>query len=134
MLLCINHIGVAVRNINKELGFYSALGYKPKGEAFDNQAAGIRVQFLSAEGQPDMELVQNLEKDGPVTAHIQAKRKFYHIAYTTDDIQADMQRFVEEQNAVVLVPITHEECFEIEYWCYLAFRNMAIIELVQLKG
>lgn len=129
----LHHLGVASRNIGKDAVFYGLLGYAPAGEPREDVAAGIRVQFLSAEGQPDIELVQNLAKDGPVTPHLQARRKVFHVAYETDDIAGDAQRLVEEQGAVWLVPITRSDAPEMGAWCYLACRNMLILELVQTR-
>lgn len=129
----LHHLGVASRNIGKDVAFYGLLGYTPAGEPREDTAAGIRVQFLSAEGQPDIELVQNLEKDGPVTPHLQARRKVFHVAYETDDIAGDAQRLVDEQGGVWLVPITGSDAPEMSAWCYLACRNTLILELVQTR-
>lgn len=129
----LHHLGVASRNIGKDVAFYELLGYTPAGEPREDSASGIRVQFLSAEGQPDIELVQNLEKDGPVTPHLQARRKVFHVAYETDDIVGEAQRLVDEQGAVWLVPITESDAPEMSAWCYLACRNTLILELVQTR-
>ena len=131
----LHHIGIASRNISKDVGFFEIFGYKPMGELRDDAAAGIRVQFLSAPNQPMLELVENLEKEGPMTAHLQARRKIFHFAYETNDIEADANLLVQEQSAMFLVPITHvaDEKSNIAAWCYLMFRNMMIMELVQLK-
>ena len=129
----LHHIGVATRNIEKDIAFYGAFGYLPRGTIREDPNAGIKVQFLSAAGQPDIELVQNLVKDGPMTPHLQAKRKIFHFAYETDDIRADAQKFIDDQGAMWLVPITGTDSPEMSAWCYLACRNMMILELVQAR-
>ena len=73
MIRKLHHIGIASRNIQADISFYGLLGYAAKGTLREDDNAGIKVQFMSAEGQPDIELVQNLVKDGPMTPHLQAK-------------------------------------------------------------
>ena len=134
MIRKLHHIGIASRNIEADMSFYGLLGYAVKGALREDVNAGIKVQFMSAEAQPDIELVQNIVKDGPMTPHLQAKRKIFHFAYETDDIKADAQKLIDEQGAVWLVPITETDSAEMSAWCYLACRNMMILELVQAKG
>jgi len=130
----LHHIGIASRNIEKDVSFYSILGYTPSVSVRDDPLVGIRVMFLSAPGQPDLELVQNLGKDGPMTTHLQARRKIFHFAYETDDIETDSKKMMDEQSATLLVPVTLSNSPEIAAWCYLACRNMMILELVQTNG
>ena len=129
----LHHIGIASKSVARDAAFYGMLGYVAKGEPRDDPGAGIKVQFLSASGQPDLELVQNLDKEGPMTVHLQARRKIFHFAYETDDIEGDANRLIEEQGAIWLVPITETNSPEISAWCYLACRNMMILELVQVR-
>ena len=133
MIRKLHHIGIASRNIQADMSFYGLLGYAAKGVLREDVGAGIKVQFMSAEAQPDIELVQNLVKDGPMTPHLQAKRKIFHFAYETDDIKADAQKLIDEQGAMWLVPITETDSAEMSAWCYLACRNMMILELVQAR-
>ncbi len=136
MIKGLHHIGIASRNIAKDALFFEAFGYHSQSSEREDAQADIRVQFLSADNQPDLELVANLSKDGPMTPHLQARRKIFHFAYETDDIETDAQKMVDEQNASFLVPITRVEdvSSDIKAWCYLMFRNMMIVELVELKG
>ena len=128
--------GVTSRNIAKDTVFFETFGYHPQSAEREDAQADIRVQFLSADNQPDLELVANLNKEGPVTPHLQVRRKIFHFAYETDDIETDARKMIDEQNASFLVPITQVEdgSSSIKAWCYLMFRNMMIVELVELKG
>lgn len=136
MIKGLHHIGVASRNIAKDTVFFETFGYHPQSAEREDAQADIRVQFLSADNQPDLELVANLNKEGPVTPHLQVRRKIFHFAYETDDIETDARKMIDEQNASFLVPITQVEdgSSSIKAWCYLMFRNMMIVELVELKG
>ena len=135
MIKGLHHIGIASKNIDKDILFFNNFGYKTKGNRIEDTKGGIYVQFMCAENQPDIEIVQNIEKNGPVTEHNIAKRKMFHSAYISDDIEADSNKFIEEQGAFFLVPITDVDNTEsnIKRWCYLIFRNMMIIELVEIK-
>lgn len=133
----LHHIGVASKNIAKDVSFFSSFGYALKGSLREDAATGIKVQFMSAEGQPDIELVENLDKgDGPMSAHLQARRKIFHYAYETENIEKTAQELMEKHGGFFLVPIQYpmDEHSEIATWCYLTFRNMMIIELVQVRG
>lgn len=136
MIKGLHHIGIASRNIAKDTAFFETFGYRPQSPERDDVQADIRVQFLSAGNQPDLELVANLSKEGPVSPHLQARRKIFHFAYETDNLEKDAQKMIDEQSASFLVPITRVEdaSSNIKAWCYLMFRNMMIVELVELKG
>lgn len=136
MMNKLHHIGIASKNIYADEKFFHLLGYKSKGSSYEDHQANIKVLFMSAEGQPDIELVQNLEKaEGPMSAHLQAKRKIFHFAYEVDDIEKIAQHFVDNEGAIYLVPIQYHSSDEsdIHAWCYLYFRSMMIVELVQVK-
>lgn len=135
MIKALHHIGIASKNIDKDIGFFSLFGYTPDGEKRADASSEIQVQFLKADGQPDLELVANLNQEGPVSPHLQAKRKIFHFAYISDDINADAEKMIRENGGMFLVPITYvdEDNTDIAAWCYLAFRNSMIVELVQLK-
>lgn len=133
----LHHIGIASNNIKKDITFFVSLGYSTKGPLREDDIASIRVQFMEADDQPDIELVENLEKgEGPMTAHLQAKRKIFHYAYETDNIEKKAQELIDSQGGFYLVPIQYSDnaLSGIYAWCYLTFRNMMIIELVQVKG
>lgn len=133
----LHHIGIASKNITKDIPFFTTLGYTMKDSLRINTSANIKVQFMSAKGQPDIELVENLEKgEGPMTSHLQAKRKIFHFAYEVENIEETAQELMEKHGGFYLVPVqrTDDTESEIEAWCYLTFRNMMIIELVQVRG
>lgn len=135
--MMLHHIGISSRNIEKDISFFTYFGYSIKGNLREDNLASIKVQFMEAEGQPDIELVENLKKgDGPMTPHLQAKRKIFHYAYETNSIEKKAQEIIDLHGGFYLVPIQYvdDTISDIYAWCYLMFRNMMIIELVQVKG
>lgn len=82
-----HHIGVATKNIEKELKIYEKMGYKPSSDIFVDETQKIRGVFIEAEGHPRLELLENLNSDGPLTTYLKKGIKFYHFAYESDDIE-----------------------------------------------
>ena len=93
--LKLHHIGVATKSIEKELETFSKLGYVPCSEVFCDKIQKIKGLFISAPHQPCMELLENLTPDGPLTSHLKAGRKFYHIAYETENIETSYEKFIQ---------------------------------------
>lgn len=135
MIKGLHHIGIASKNLAKDIAFYEMFGYTPEGKIREDTDAKICVQFLQAANQPLLELVADLDKDGPIAVHLQARRKIFHFAYETDNLEADARQMIEEKGAIYLIPITQvkDVASPIKAWCYLAFRNGMIIELLETR-
>jgi len=82
----IDHIGIAVKDINSVLGFYAeALGLENLGyEVVEDQ--GVRVAFLPV-GESRLELLEPLDDNSPVAKFI-AKRGegIHHICLDVEDV------------------------------------------------
>lgn len=127
--LTFHHIGVATRGIDDELAAWELLGYAPEGEAFDDPNQGIRGRFLTAEGQPRLELLENLPDSGTLDKLLRSGRKLYHMAYWTDDIEAAIAA-LRERYAQVLSPLKPSPVFG-KRVCFLYLPNMTMIELLE---
>ena len=99
MIKGLHHIGIASKNIDKDINFFKLFGYKIKGKKLEEKETGIYVQFMESDNQPDIELVQNIEKGGPITEHIQNRRKIFHYAYVTDNIDTDIESLLNNEDA-----------------------------------
>ena len=51
-----HHIGVAAKNIERELQVYKSLGYECESAYFEDTLQGIRGMFLTAQGAPRLEM------------------------------------------------------------------------------
>ena len=129
--LKLHHIGVATRNIEKELEVFSRLGYSKCSEIFEDEIQHMRGIFITAPNQPCLELIEGVGEENPVKSHILKGNKFYHIAYETKNIEQDLENFVHKQKAKIIVPITKATYFE--KICFVLLPNMMIVELVQPK-
>ncbi|TLD81162.1 VOC family protein [Helicobacter sp. MIT 11-5569] len=92
--LPIHHIGVATHKISDELFYYKALGFVCEDE-FVDKTQGVRGLFLVSSNiqmpQYRLELLENLEANGPLDNYLQNHTKMYHIAYETQSIEKSVE-------------------------------------------
>jgi methylmalonyl-CoA/ethylmalonyl-CoA epimerase len=129
MNLELHHIGVATKNIEKEFAIFQKLGYKKVSDMFSDEIQKIKGVFIETDNQPRLELLENLEENGPLDSCLKNGTKFYHLAYKTNDIQKDSDELIKEVRAKLIVPITEATYFD--KICFLMLPNMTLIELVQ---
>ncbi len=87
MVTKIDHIGVAVKNLEETLKFYEeVLGLKTEGtEVVEEQK--VKVAFLPI-GDSEIELLESTEEDGPIAKYIAKKGEgMQHVALRVDDIE-----------------------------------------------
>ena len=87
MVLKVDHIGIAVSNLEESLKLYTdVLGLKLHGtETVAEQK--VKVAFLPL-GDTEIELLESTEPDGPIAKFIEAKGQgIQHIALKVDDIE-----------------------------------------------
>jgi len=87
MVKKIDHIGIAVKNLNETLNFYeNILGLKSAGtETVEEQK--VKVAFLPV-GDTEVELLESTEEDGPIARYIAKNGEgVQHIAYKVNDIE-----------------------------------------------
>lgn len=84
----IDHIGVAVKNLDEAVSFYeNILGLKASGtEVVEEQK--VKVAFLPV-GDSEVELLESTQEDGPIAKYIAKNGEgVQHIAYRVDDVEA----------------------------------------------
>ncbi len=95
MVKKIDHIGIAVKNLNETLNFYeNILGLKSAGtETVEEQK--VKVAFLPI-GDTEVELLESTEEDGPIARYIAKNGEgVQHIAYKVDDIEKAIEEMKE---------------------------------------
>lgn len=86
--LKIDHIGIAVKDLDETLKFYTdILGLDCEGtEVVEEQK--VRVAFLPV-GDTEVELLESTSDDGPIAKFIEKNGEgVQHIAFRVDDIEA----------------------------------------------
>ncbi len=96
MLKKIDHIGIAVKDIEETAAFYrDLLGMKFLGveEVADQK---VKVAFFEI-GETHIELVCPTSPESAVAKHLEKKGEgIHHICYATDDIEAELARLKEQ--------------------------------------
>ncbi len=96
MLKKIDHIGIAVKNLEEALAFYEdALGLKATGTEVVEEQKG-KIAFLPL-GESKLELLESTSTDGPVAKFIEARGEgIQHIAVRVDNIEEMLQQLEEK--------------------------------------
>lgn len=96
MLEKIDHIGIAVRDLDQSLGLYrDLLGLELKGvEEVAEQK--VKVAFLPV-GESKVELLQSTDPEGPVARFIESKGEgIHHLAFRVSGLEEKLARLKEQ--------------------------------------
>lgn len=91
----VDHIGIAVKNLEDAVKFYESLGFKATGyETVEEQK--VKVAFLPC-GDSELELLESTEPDGPIARFIEKNGPgIQHIAIRVDDIDKALEELKEK--------------------------------------
>ena len=86
----VDHVGIAVKNLDESVQFYESLGFKATGyEVVAEQK--VKVAFLPC-GDSEIELLESTEPDGPIARFIEKNGPgIQHIAIRVDDIEKALE-------------------------------------------
>jgi methylmalonyl-CoA epimerase len=95
-ILNIDHIGIAVKNLDPAEEFYKRiLGLSVKEhEIVENQK--VKVAFIPVSGS-EVELLESTDSEGPVSRHINAKGEgIQHLAFRVENIDEALKELKEK--------------------------------------
>ena len=86
----VDHVGIAVKDLDEAVKFYESLGFKASGyEVVAEQK--VKVAFLPC-GDSGLELLESTEPDGPIARFIEKNGPgIQHIAIRVDDIDKALE-------------------------------------------
>jgi len=86
MLEKIDHIGVAVRNLDEATAFYKTMGIEPYHyEEVESQK--VKVAFIKV-GESNIELLEPTSDESPIAKYLEKKGEgIHHIAYRVENVQ-----------------------------------------------
>ncbi|HDP79844.1 MAG TPA: methylmalonyl-CoA epimerase [Spirochaetes bacterium] len=91
MVLKVDHIGIAVSNLEESKKIYEALGLKAKGEEVVEEQK-VKVVFFPV-GDSEVELLESTSPDGPIARFIEKNGQgVQHIAFRVPDIEAALEK------------------------------------------
>ena len=105
MIRKVDHIGIAVSNIQESLKIWKDLfGFDVFGKETVEEE-GIVLAFLKKEGVPPIELIAALDEDSPIKKFLEKRGEgIHHICFEVDDIETALESVKEKG-----VRLIHEE-------------------------
>jgi methylmalonyl-CoA/ethylmalonyl-CoA epimerase len=127
----INHIGIVVRNIEKSLSTYiEDYGYDQISDilTIDNQR--VKVVLLNCGNDVNVELIQPLSSESPVTTALNRGGGINHICYETEHFEEILEKF---KNKVVREARPSPESYFNKGRTFFIFRKGELIEFLEKK-
>lgn len=124
-----HHIGVATTSIEKEFTPYRFLGYVRENATFEDHEQGIKGQFITAPGQPRLELLENLEGSATLDVWLKSRVKMYHFAYKTANIEEAIE-ILNRNKIRVITPLKISVYFK-KRICFLMLSPGFLLELIE---
>ena len=92
----IEHIGIAVKDLEKSNQLFASLFGKPHYKIEEVQSEGVKTSFFDV-GPNKIELLEATSLDSPIAKFIDKKGEgIHHIAFAVTDIKAEITRLQEE--------------------------------------
>jgi len=92
MSVIIDHIGIAVRDIEKARGFYSEVLGLEVGGREEVPGGGLTVAFIQA-GQSKIELLEPTGPENSVAKFLESRGEgIHHVCFRVDDIEQALER------------------------------------------
>ena len=96
MLEKIEHLGIAVADLNAAILLYSKLLRTSCYKRELVESEGVETAFFRM-GESKIELLQSLQPDGVIARFVEKKGEgLHHVAYAVDNIHNEMERLVAE--------------------------------------
>lgn len=133
-LKSVNHIGYAVRDIQKTAHYYLDAGWQ-LSEIYEEEVQQAKIAFLTKDGFPKIELVAPLKEGepSPVDTYLQKIGCCtYHVCYDVDDIDEAVEDLFDEGFKPLFEPV-ESIAMDNHQICYLYHLQIGLIELVSNK-
>ncbi len=92
----IEHIGIAVKNLEKSNLLFKQLLGSPHYKIEEVVSEGVKTSFFKS-GPNKIELLEATKKESPIAKFIEKKGEgVHHIAFVVDDILAEVKRLKKE--------------------------------------
>lgn len=129
----IDHIGYAVRDIDKAKKSFEILGYVFE-ETIEDRDRNIYIAFGEMDGYR-IELVAPISEESPVDTHLSKIGPTpYHICYKSDNIEADIESLTANRYKV-LIPLAPAIAFGNKRVVFMYSLAVGLIEIVEeLEG
>ncbi|HAO15575.1 MAG TPA: methylmalonyl-CoA epimerase [Tenacibaculum sp.] len=97
----IEHIGIAVKDLEKSNQLFASLFGKPHYKIEEVESEGVKTSFFTS-GPNKIELLEATKKGNPIAKFIDKKGEgIHHIAFAVDNIEAEIKRLIAEGFSVL---------------------------------
>ena len=96
MIKKIEHLGIAVKDLNVSIPLYEKLFQTPcyKTEAVESE--GVKTAFFQI-GESKIELLEASNPESPIAKFLEKRGAgFHHVAFEVDDIDKEIERLIDE--------------------------------------
>lgn len=88
----IEHIGIAVKNLEKSNALFASLLGKPHYKIEEVESEGVKTSFFEV-GPNKIELLEGTSENSPISKFIEKKGEgIHHIAFAVDNILEEVER------------------------------------------
>ena len=133
-MLKIEHIGIAVKNLEISNEIFSKLFNKPHYKEEEVVSEGVKTSFFQL-ADSKIELLEATHTESPIAKYIEKKGEgIHHIAFEVEDIWAEMKRL--ESEGFTLLNTEPKNGADNKLVCFLHPKttNSVLIELCQEKN
>lgn len=127
----IEHIGIAVKDIESANAIYEKLFGAPPYKEEEVESEGVKTSFFM-NGPNKIELLEATNSESPIAKFIEKKGEgIHHIAFDVEDIEAEMERLQKE--GFIILNEKPKEGADNKLVCFLHPKstNGVLIELCQ---
>lgn len=131
MLKKVEHIGIAVKNLENSNNLFAKLFGKDHYKVEKVESEGVSTSFFML-GETKIELLEATQPDSAIAKFIEKKGEgIHHIAYEVEDIYAEMERLKKE--GFELIHQQPKEGADNKLICFLHPKstNSVLVELCQ---
>jgi len=127
----IEHIGIAVKDINKSNDLFAKIFGKENYKSEVVESEGVSTSFFQI-GESKIELVAATNTESPISKYLEKNREgLHHIAFDVEDIEKEMERLKNE--GIRLLSDSPKKGADNKLICFLHPKdtNGVLIELCQ---
>ena len=96
MIKKIEHLGIAVKDLNVSIPLYEKLFQTPCYKTEDVESEGVKTAFFQI-GESKIELLEASNPDSPIAKFLEKRGAgFHHVAFEVSDIDEEIERLINE--------------------------------------
>lgn len=127
----INHLGIAVSNINLSVKLYKeSLGWEKETDIIDDPIQKVKILFMKDDCGNRYELLEPIGNDSPINKFIDRRISLYHFCYEVKDIESKIEELTQKKFILISGP-TEAVAFDNRLIAFLINQDNLIIELVE---